>query len=79
MQLIEFPYKEFIVKGDRVIKEYEDACRWIESLGLPYVKGHFGHYHESIKNSLKTIRGAEEPDEKVNEFIKSPVCKSCVF
>ena len=70
MRLIELPYKEFIINGDRVIKEYEDACRWIESLGLPYVKGRFGHYHQSIKTSLKKIRDAEEPDEKVNEFIR---------
>lgn len=70
MKLIELPYKEFIIKGDQVIKEYEQACRWIESLGLPYARGRFGLYHKSIKHSLKTIREVEDPDGKVDEFIK---------
>lgn len=70
MKLIELPYKEFIVKGDQAINEYEEACRWIESLGLPYSRGRFRLYHESIKNSLKTIREVKEPDAKVDEFIK---------
>ncbi len=70
MKLIEMPYKEFIVKGEEVIKEYEEACRWIESLGLPYYRSRFGLYHESIKNSLRIVREVEQPDEKVNEFIK---------
>ena len=70
MKLIELPYKEFIVKGNQVIKEYEEACGWIESLGLPYGRGRFGLYHELIKNSLKNIRDAENSDEKLNEFLK---------
>jgi len=68
MRLVEMPFFPYLEKGQQILKEYELACTWLDSLGIPHKRGRFGRYQKELATFERRIKSDLSTHDKISAF-----------